>query len=88
MQTQVQKWGNSLGLRLPKAFAKEVQIDQGTVVEITVAEGKIIITPTPKPKYQLAALLAGVKKKNLHQEEESPSRSRHPPLSRERGLVR
>lgn len=34
MKIQVQKWGNSLALRIPKSFAIETKIDQGTIVEL------------------------------------------------------
>ena len=68
MQIQIQKWGNSLGLRIPKSFAKEIQIAQGTLVDISLEDGKIVITPSNKPKYKLEELLAGVNKNNIHRE--------------------
>jgi antitoxin MazE len=67
MQSQVQKWGNSLALRIPKSFAKEANIEQGTTVEISVEAGKIIITPA-RPKYKLDDMLSGINKKNVHHE--------------------
>jgi antitoxin MazE len=68
MQIQIQKWGNSLGLRIPKSFAKEIQIDQGTIVEISLEDGRIVITPSNKPKYKLEDLLSGINKNNIHKE--------------------
>lgn len=68
MVTKIQKWGNSLGLRIPKSFAAEAHIKEGSAVDIAVREGKLVITPSRKPRYELAALLAKVSKKNLHEE--------------------
>ncbi|MFC1957266.1 AbrB/MazE/SpoVT family DNA-binding domain-containing protein [Chloroflexota bacterium] len=49
MKTRVQKWGNSLALRIPKPFATEVGLQRETTVEISLANGKLIITPIAKP---------------------------------------
>ena len=68
MITKVQKWGNSLGLRIPKSFAAEAHIGEGSEVDIAVQDGKLVITPCRKPRYALAALLSKVSKKNLQEE--------------------
>ena len=68
MVTKIRKWGNSLGLRIPKSFAVEADIDEGSEVDIAIQEGKLVITPSQKPRYELADLLAKVSKKNLHEE--------------------
>ena len=68
MKTRVQKWGNSLALRIPKSFAMEVGLQRETSVEISLANGKLIITPVAKPKPTLEQLLAKVTKRNLHHE--------------------
>jgi antitoxin MazE len=68
MVTKIQKWGNSLGLRIPKSFAEEADIEEGSAVDIAVREGKLVITPGRKPRYDLTDLLAKVSKKNLHEE--------------------
>jgi len=68
MRTRVQKWGNSLALRIPKSFATEVGLQRGTSVEISLADGKLVITPVAKPKLTLKQLLAKVTKENLHHE--------------------
>lgn len=67
MQTRIQKWGNSLALRIPKAFAEEAQLDQDSLVEISVSEGKLIVEPAV-PRYTLEELLAGVTDENIHEE--------------------
>jgi len=68
MRTRVQKWGNSLALRIPKAFAAEVGLQRETSVEVSMANGKLVITPVTKPKLTLKQLLAKVTKENLHNE--------------------
>ena len=68
MVTKIQKWGNSLGVRIPKSFAAEADIEEGSEVDIAIAEGKLVITPRQKPRYELTDLLAKVSKKNLHEE--------------------
>jgi antitoxin MazE len=68
MLTKVQKWGNSLALRIPKAFAVDAQLENDALVEISIVEGKIVITPVPAPSWTLDELLSGVTKENLHKE--------------------
>jgi len=68
MLTKVQKWGNSLALRIPKAFALDAQLENESFVEITISEGQIIITPVVAPSWTLEELLTGVNKNNLHRE--------------------
>ncbi|MBP1464285.1 AbrB/MazE/SpoVT family DNA-binding domain-containing protein [Candidatus Chloroploca sp. M-50] len=68
MQSKVQKWGNSLALRIPKSFAAEIGLSDGTPVELTLVEGKLVIAPLPVPSYSLEALLAGITPANLHGE--------------------
>ncbi|MBV9866947.1 MAG: AbrB/MazE/SpoVT family DNA-binding domain-containing protein [Abitibacteriaceae bacterium] len=66
MQTKVQKWGNSLAVRIPKSFAAEVQLGQDAVVEISLQDNNIVITPIPAPSFTLDELLAGVTDDNIH----------------------
>ena len=68
MLTKVQKWGNSLALRIPKAFALDAQLENDSFVEISIVEGQIIITPVVAPSWTLEELLAGINKNNLHNE--------------------
>lgn len=68
MVTKVQKWGNSLALRIPKAFAVEAQLENDSFVEISFVKGQIIITPVPTPIWTMDELLAGVTEDNLHNE--------------------
>lgn len=68
MRVRVQKWGNSLALRIPKSFATETALDPGAEVDLTLEDGRLVITPLPSPRYSLEALLAEVTPENLHGE--------------------
>lgn len=68
MTATIQKWGNSLALRLPKALATEAHIAEGSRVELVCTEEGVLVKAGRKPRYRLSALLAGVTKKNLHAE--------------------
>ena len=69
MKVKVQKWGNSLAVRIPKSFAVQTEIEQDSVVDLSVLEGNIIVKPEKrKPKYTLEELLEGVTEENLHGE--------------------
>jgi len=68
MKTRVQKWGNSLALRIPKSFASEVGLQKETPVEVSLADGKLVVAPISQPKPTLKQLLAKITKDNLHSE--------------------
>ena len=67
MLTKVQKWGNSIAVRIPKAFVDEMQIAAESEVELTMEEGKLIIAPVESPVFSLEELLAGITPENLHE---------------------
>ena len=71
MQTKIQKWGNSLGLRIPKSFAEQAGVEAGSEVDLSVEDGELIIRPTRLPKYDLTDLLRRITAKNLHQQVET-----------------
>jgi antitoxin MazE len=68
MKSRVQKWGNSLALRIPKSFAVEAGLENESPVEISLEDGKVVVTPVSKPDISLEKLLAGIKPENLHSE--------------------
>lgn len=68
MQAKIQKWGNSLALRIPKAFADEAGLESDSAVEIRVVDGQIRIIPTREPSYELDALLNAITAENQHEE--------------------
>jgi len=68
MQTKVQKWGNSLALRIPKSFAEEAKVGDGSTVDLSIADGHLVIRPVRPQRFELHTLLAEVKEENLHAE--------------------
>ncbi len=71
MQTKVQKWGNSLGLRIPKSFAEQAGVEAGSEVDLSVEDGELIVRPIRQPKYELKDLLRSITAKNVHKEVET-----------------
>jgi antitoxin MazE len=65
--TQIAKWGNSLGVRLPKAVAREARLDEGDTVDVSVNNGTIVIRPS-RPTYSLQELVAKITPRNRHGE--------------------
>lgn len=65
--TKIQKWGNSLAVRIPQHIAEEVAVEQGTEVELIVEEQEIKMVPK-KRKPTLDELLAKVTEDNRHHE--------------------
>ena len=59
MTNIINKWGNSLGVRIPQQIANEFGLKIGTVVEIGVVDNKVVISPISK-KFTLEELLEGV----------------------------
>jgi antitoxin MazE len=68
MRVSVQKWGNSLALRIPKAFAEDAAVSEGSVVDLAVSEGRLVAVPVRKKRITLKHLLRDVKRGNLHRE--------------------
>ena len=66
MHTKIQKWGNSLGLRIPRSFAAEAQVQEGATVDLSVENGRLLIRPLRVRKYALSVLLRKVSPRNLH----------------------
>lgn len=71
MKVRIQKWGNSLALRIPKPFAAETHLKQDSPVEVSVVDGKLVIEPIAQPELRLEDLLARVTERNLHGEVDS-----------------
>ncbi len=68
MKTRIQKWGNSLALRIPKSFALETGLDQDALVDVVLVDGKLIVTPLQRSSFSLEQLLAGITDQNQHTE--------------------
>ena len=71
MRTQVKKWGNSLALRIPKPFAIEIGLERDSPVEVSLADGRLVIALVVEPALTLEHLLAQVTEDNLHSEIET-----------------
>jgi antitoxin MazE len=73
MPTTVQKWGNSLGIRVPKAIAEQANLTNGTEIEFDTSGGVLTVRPKRRRrrKYKLADLLAQMKPRHRHGEIDS-----------------
>jgi antitoxin MazE len=70
MTAKVQRWGNSLAIRIPKSFAKQSNLHADTPVEMTI-EGEVIslrAVSRKRSRYTLEELLEGVTAENCHEE--------------------
>ena len=67
MRTRVQKWGNSLAVRIPKPFAEGAGLQPSSEVEVSLVRGEVRLSPV-RPRWNLRQLLSGVTKKNIHRE--------------------
>lgn len=69
MIASVAKWGNSLALRIPNAFAREINVREGASVDISVADGTLLVRPVDQSHvYDLDALVSGITEENRHGE--------------------
>ena len=59
MKTRVQKWGNSLAVRIPKAFAAEAGLHADAAVELSLVNGALVVR-LAAPPLSLEELLRGV----------------------------
>jgi len=59
MRSRISKWGNSLGVRIPKAFVEELAIAAGDEVELTLRDGRIVLTKVGR-EYRLEELVEGI----------------------------
>jgi len=68
MKTKVQRWGNSLAVRIPKTFAEEAGLKNDSAVEMRLTEGGLLLEPSPAQTLTLDELLDRVTESNLHHE--------------------
>ncbi|HEV7570974.1 MAG TPA: AbrB/MazE/SpoVT family DNA-binding domain-containing protein [Thermoanaerobaculia bacterium] len=71
MKARIQKWGNSLALRIPKPFAEESNLREDSAVEISVRSGKLVIVAIEEPQVSLEELVAKITPENRHAEIET-----------------
>ncbi len=69
MQVKILKWGNSLALRIPRAFANEIKVSENSKVDLTIDKGMLKIEPIIEYEApQLNDLLEKVNEDNIHYE--------------------
>ena len=62
-------WGNSFALRVPRAFIEELGVAEGACADMSVQNGRLVITPSNKtPHYDLSELISGMTEENMHAE--------------------
>ena len=66
MKTRIQKWGNSLAVRIPKSFAKEMGWSENAPVRMSLEEGAMVIKTDTDRAWDLASLLDGITGENIH----------------------
>jgi len=66
MNTRIRRWGNSLALRIPKEFARQIGLSSESLVSISVEGDRLIIEPVHRPT--LDELLAEITPNNVHDE--------------------
>ena len=71
MKTRIQKWGNSLALRIPKPFAEESNLHEDSAVDVTVRSGKLVVVAVAEPQLSLDDLVAKITPRNRHSEIEA-----------------
>ena len=68
MRAAVKKWGNSASVRIPKNILRAVRMEIDDVVELHEDSGRLVIQPAQRTEFELAELLKGITRQNLHQE--------------------
>ncbi len=67
MNSKLTRWGNSLGVRIPKQIAEKARLSEGDEIEISQEGNKVILT-SRKKSYSLDELLEGMTEEHLHSE--------------------
>jgi antitoxin MazE len=67
MQTQIGKWGNSLAVRIPGAYAKDLDLKEGMDLNVSLVEGGLLLRPHSK-EYSLDELVSKITPENTHEE--------------------
>ncbi|HXE56046.1 MAG TPA: AbrB/MazE/SpoVT family DNA-binding domain-containing protein [Tepidisphaeraceae bacterium] len=79
MKASIQKWGNSLAVRLPKSIAQEAKLTQGSAVDLRLENGRILLVPQPVRYPTLKELVDKITPENLPDERDPFG----PPVGRE-----
>ncbi len=68
MEVKLQKWGNSLGIRIPKSILSSLHFKENDVLKIEQADDKIVVSKSNKKKISLKQLFSQYDGKNLAKE--------------------
>lgn len=68
MKTRVQKWGNSLAIRIPRSLASELRVVKDSPVDLSFSRGRLIVRPVSDDVPSLDELLEGITDDNRHEE--------------------
>ena len=68
MRARVRKWGNSLAVRIPRSFAEQAGLRENGPIDVSLADGKVLIESVTAPDLTLDELLARITDANLHTE--------------------
>ena len=68
MRAKIQKWGNSLALRIPKGLTEMLGVKDGSEVTLEIRGGELMIKPVRRSRYTLDELVAGITDENHHDE--------------------
>lgn len=67
IRVQISKWGNSLGLRVPRDVAAQTGLTEGVQVDVEARDDGSIIVRKAKPRrYTLEELIAGMTPDKQH----------------------
>ena len=67
MTTTIQKWGNSLAVRIPKSVSQQIRVNEGDDVELRVEAEGLLVRPARR-RYQLSTLVRKITPSNRHAE--------------------
>jgi len=66
MKNRVQKWGNSLAVRIPRSFAKAMGWEENAPIAMSLEDGSLIIKTDRERAWDLGSLLGGITDENIH----------------------
>jgi antitoxin MazE len=64
----IQKWGNSLAIRIPQTLAGQLDVEEGAAVDLCVRDGELVVRPVRSKKLSLGELLKNCRPSQLHGE--------------------
>lgn len=65
MEARLQKWGNSIGIRIPSNILKALNLKENDIIDLIQEEEKIVISKSQKKKISLRERFKEYNDKNL-----------------------